>query len=100
MSYNESESGDKSFRIGMMCFVMLILGLFLFLYKIEACKSSPDTCKDEYYELDDDMHTSHTCNQGAHAELVGPPAYPKRGVLCHCMNTFTVGDAGVDDSAH
>lgn len=76
---------EKTFRIGMLCTMIVVLGFFVFLFKIDACKSSPATCKDEFMAFE--SHSNPTCAVGAIAEVITSPPSPKSGIICHCPKT-------------
>jgi hypothetical protein len=87
MGYNNDDyAAQKTGRIALLCGTMLILGFFTFLFRIEACKSTPETCKDEFFQLDpDSKYNNHSCSIGAVIETVSSPPAPKAGILCHCL---------------
>jgi hypothetical protein len=85
-----SEGTDNTKAI-MFCITLMVLGLFYFLFKIEACKPDPkvdkNICHDEYVHLNDGW--SKDCPPGAHAEIVkdaNPPA-----MICRCDLTTDAG---------
>ena len=92
---------EKTVRIGWLCATILVLGLFFFLTKINACALACNSChdphpacKDEFYEIKNDGYASnHTCTPGARAEVVASPPAPKPGILCHCTNNDPAGSA-------
>lgn len=85
MSYDDdSERSHKTGRIAIFSILVAAMGLLFFLYKIEACKSSPENCKDEFYEINSGYQNSHTCSPGAVVEVVQSPPAPKPGIICHC----------------
>jgi hypothetical protein len=91
---------EKSFRFTLLCVVVVFLGLLYFMFKVEACKSTPDTCKDSFHPLNPNGYNDETCNVGATAEVVSSPPAPRAGILCHCNKTSvtdggTATDAGV-----
>jgi hypothetical protein len=61
---------------------------------VEACKSKPEDCRDEFVEIRDatpDRYgsvakTEHRCAAGATVEVVNSPPAPKPGILCKCPN--------------
>ena len=81
-SDEESAREHKTWRIVIFSFLLLGLGFFLFLYKIDACSSKPENCKDEFYEFKDGYGANHICSAGATAEVVN--AHGKTGLICHC----------------
>lgn len=86
MSYDdESARSHKTGRIAILSILMGVMGFLFFLYKIEACKSTPENCKDEFYSFDDG-YRSHSCAPGAVAEVVSSPPAPKPGIICHCAS--------------
>lgn len=99
---------QKTERIGWLCVTMVILGLFFTLTKTNACAlacnscnshdSTPEKCKDEFYEIDTNnrYRNSHTCTPGARVEIVASPPAPKPGVLCHCTNSDQAAPATQD----
>lgn len=86
MSYNDSDPvAQKTGRIALLCGTMIVLGFFFFLFKIEACKSSPEDCREEFVEIKSNGYSSdHKCARGAIVETVNSPPAPKPGILCHC----------------
>jgi hypothetical protein len=87
MSYEEELMGHKTGRIVVLSILLLALAFLFFLFKIEACKPSPENCKDEFYEIKNDGYTSnHTCSPGAVIEVISAPPAPKAGIVCHCPN--------------
>jgi len=82
MAFESDMIEHKTWRIFFLTVLMFLFGLFFFLYKIEACKSTPGNCKDEFMELD--RGGDKTCSVGATAEVVNSPPAPKAGILCHC----------------
>lgn len=54
-------------------------GIFFFCYKIEACKSSVEDCRDEFLSISNGYTLK--CSPGAHGEIVKEP---KEGMICHC----------------
>jgi hypothetical protein len=91
----ESERSHKTGRIAILSLLTLILALFVFLFKIDACTTTPDKCKDEFFELVNgrDYGNQHTCPVGATAEIVNSPPAPKPGILCHCANNAPANSA-------
>lgn len=82
MSYDDdSERAHKTGRIAILSFLVLFLGLFVFLFKVDACSSKPENCKDEFFEIKNDYTNNHSCSPGATAEVVNSP---KPGIICHC----------------
>ena len=73
---------EKTIRMVLLCSVITILGLFFFLFKVEACKSGPASCRDEFMAFE--AHSNPTCTVGAVAEVVTSPPAPKSGIICHC----------------
>lgn len=86
MGYNDSDPvAQKTGRIALLCGTMLVLGFFFFLFKVEACKSSPEDCREEFVEIKSNGYSSdHKCARGAIVETVNSPPAPKPGILCHC----------------
>jgi hypothetical protein len=89
MSYDEDAMSHKTGRIAILSILVFLLGFMFFLFKIEACKSSPANCKDEFFEITTDRGygNSHSCAPGAVAEVVNSPPAPKPGIICHCSPT-------------
>lgn len=87
MSYDDDALSHKTGRIAILSVLMFMLGFLFFLFKIEACKSTPANCKDEFNEIKDGYRNEITCAPGAVAEVVNSPPAPKPGVLCHCPST-------------
>ena len=85
---------EKSFRFVMVCILAGVLGFFYFLFKVEACRSTPDTCKDSFHPLNPDAFNDETCSIGAVAEVVNSPPAPKPGILCHCVKDHPAVPAG------
>ena len=83
MAYDES---NKTGRIALLCGTMIMLGFFFFLFKVEACKGSPYSCKDEFFEIKTDTSygNHHSCSPGATVEVVTSPPAPRPGIICHC----------------
>jgi hypothetical protein len=88
MSYEEELMGHKTGRIAILSILLFILGLFFFLYKIEACKSTPRQCKDEFVEIKNDGY--YTCSPGATVEVAASPPAPKPGIICHCPSNVKI----------
>jgi hypothetical protein len=90
MSYEEELMEHKTARIAILSILLFILGLFFFLYKIEACKSTPTQCKDEFVEIkkNDGYASNHTCSPGATVEVVASPTKP--GIICHCPSNVKI----------
>jgi hypothetical protein len=82
----ENERAHKTGRIAILSCLILLLGLFVFCYKTESCKSSPLNCKDEFFEIKNESgyRNEHACSPGAMAEVVNSPPAPKPGILCRC----------------
>ncbi len=78
------DEDHKTGRIAILSILLFLLGLLFFLFKIDACKSSPSNCKDEFFEIKSDYRNEHTCSPGAVAEVVNSPPAPKPGIICHC----------------
>jgi len=76
---------EKTIRMVLLCGVILILGLFFFLFKVEACKSGPASCKEEFIPFE--SRYNPICSVGATAEMVTSPPAPKSGIICHCPKT-------------
>ncbi len=96
MSYNDSdEMAHKTGRIVILSILILSLGGLFFAYKIEACKSTPANCKDEFFEIktESGYRNEHACAPGAVAEVVNSPPAPKPGIICHCPNNGTAPSA-------
>lgn len=68
-------------QIKIVCLTLLIafLGIFFFAYKVEACKSNPEVCHDQFLAFDN--NSSPACPAGAIMEIVKEP---KAGTICHC----------------
>lgn len=77
---------EKTLRMVLLCAMILILGLFFFLFKVEACKPSVASCRDEFMAFE--SHGNPTCAVGAVAEIVTSPPAPKSGIICHCPKTL------------
>lgn len=86
MAYDDSdERAHKTGRIAMLSILVFLLGLLFFLFKIDACKHTPEECKDEFFEIKNDGYASNkTCSPGATVEVVASPPAPKPGIICHC----------------
>lgn len=89
MSYNDSDPvAQKTGRIALLCLTIVVLGLFFFLFKVDACKSSPDNCREEFVEIQNNdvrgYGNNHKCSTGAIVEVVSSPPAPKPGIMCHC----------------
>lgn len=80
---------EKTFRFIMVCVLAVVLGFFYFLFKVEACKSTPDTCKDSFHSLNPNRYSDEICDIGAIAEVINSPPAPKAGILCHCVKDHT-----------
>lgn len=80
----ENERAHKTGRIAIMAILVFLLGAFVFAYKVEACKTTPANCKDEFHEIHTDRQNEFTCYAGAVAEVVNSPPAPKPGIICHC----------------
>ena len=81
------DEDHKTGRIAILSILLFLLGLLFFLFKIDACKSSPENCKDEFFEIDSSStrySNNKTCSPGAVAEVVNSPPAPKPGIICHC----------------
>lgn len=80
------DEDHKTGRIAIFSILVFLLGLLFFLFKIDACKSSPLNCKDEFFEIDTGGRYSNnkSCSPGAVAEVVTSPPSPKPGIICHC----------------
>lgn len=74
-----------NFKTGMIGFTMIFLGFLFFLFKIEACKSSPQNCQDTFHETNE---YEIKCHPGATAEFVKEP---KLGIMCHCPRSVDAG---------
>lgn len=86
-NYDEEVLSHKTGRIAILSILVFLLGFLFFLFKIEACKSSPANCKDEFFEITSDTRgygNSHSCAPGAVVEVVNSPPAPKPGIICHC----------------
>jgi hypothetical protein len=83
---------EKTVRIGMLMLLLAFLGIFVFAYKVEACKSKPEDCRDEFVEIPvptvdhrgNLSRTEHRCATGATVEVVTSPPAPKPGIMCKC----------------
>lgn len=86
MSYSDDkEIAHKTGRIALLCVAMICLGLFLFLFKIDACKYKKETCHEEFIEFNNNAFPSgHKCFTGATIEIFSSPSVTKQGMLCHC----------------
>lgn len=58
------------------------VSLLFFLYKIEACTSKPEDCKELF--LDAEHLTSNNWNNCPKGARMEPVETPKRGVICRC----------------
>lgn len=97
MSYDYDDSSyieARTTRIGFMCVTLVLLGFLFFLFKIDACSSKPENCKDEFHLIDNNNYNIN-CRSGAKAEIVTSPPAPKAGIICHCTSV-PVNDAGTD----
>jgi len=83
-SYDEEVLSHKTGRIAILSILVFLLGFLFFLFKIEACKSSPANCKDEFFEMGDRYQNNHTCAAGAVVEIVSSPPAPRAGIFCRC----------------
>jgi len=88
MAYDSDAMGHKTGRIAILSILMFLLGLLFFLYKIDACKSSPENCKDQFFEIDTSSRYNNdkSCSPGAVVEVVNSPPAPKPGIMCRCVN--------------
>jgi hypothetical protein len=85
MGYGDTDPvAQKTGRIALLCGTLCVLGLFVFLFKVEACSSKPEDCRDEFVEIKGDYQSTHKCTNGATVEVVNSPPAPKPGILCHC----------------
>lgn len=86
MSYGDPDPvSHKTGRIAILCITLAFMGFFYFLYKVEACSSKPENCRDEFVEIrNDGYHADHKCAPGAIVEVVNAPPAPKPGIMCHC----------------
>jgi hypothetical protein len=98
---------ERSYNLGgiiTLCITMVILGFFFFLFKSEACKSSPDKpeiCREEFYEIRNSQYSSdHKCQPGATIEIVNSPPAPKAGIFCRCLKNGVTGSPSVSSSTH
>lgn len=82
----ESERAHKTGRIAILSILIFCLGGFVFAYKVDACKSTPANCKDEFFEIDTSSryNNNKSCSPGAVVEVVNSPPAPKPGIICHC----------------
>lgn len=80
----ETKEGHKTGRIVVLSLLMLFLGIFFFAYKVEACKSGPEKCKEEFHEIQPNTVNNFVCDPGAIVETVNSPPSPKAGIICHC----------------
>lgn len=90
----ERERTHKTWRISIISVLLLSIGFFLFLYKTEACKSSPENCKEEFVEISASRASNdHKCAEGAVVEIVTSSHSGKSGIMCHCTKNIKP-DAG------
>lgn len=89
MSYGDPDPiAHKTGRIAILCITLAVLGLFFFLFKVDACSSKPENCREEFVEIrNDGYHADHQCKPGAVVEVVNAPPAPKPGIMCHCPKT-------------
>lgn len=66
--------------------VVVIFGIFLFCYKTESCKNTPENCHDTFVQFSSNY--SPKCYPGAVMEIVKDP---KPGVICHCVTNVIDG---------
>lgn len=83
-SHRELEANHKTGRIAILSIMIVIIAFFCFLVRIDACTPSAQVCKEEFLSVNPNTYSSETCSPGAIAEPVGPPAFPKAGILCRC----------------
>ncbi len=76
-----ASSATKTFTIG---FVTLVLGFLFFLFKIEACKYSPEDCKDRFTIVYKGSKSEYNCPKGSHSELVNVNDGKNEGIALHC----------------
>jgi hypothetical protein len=89
MSDKSDEAAHKTGRIAMLCLTLCFLGCFVFAFKVDACASKPDPCRDEFFELKKDSnYNNHPCSAGATIEIVNSPPALVPGVFCHCNKTL------------
>lgn len=103
MGYNsDSElAAHKTGRIALLCGTLAFLGFFVFLVRIDACSSKPESCKEEFFEIQKDTgYNNHSCNVGAVIETVSSPPAPKAGLLCHCPGFKNLTPAPTEPPAH
>lgn len=82
-----ASDSEKSVRVGYLCTTIVMLGLMVFLAKMDACtlacnSCATDGCNDAFFETD--KYPEIECRRGAVAEVVSSPPAPKAGILCHC----------------
>lgn len=91
MSYDDdSERNHKTGRIAILSLMIVILGVFMFAYKVDACKDKPAdaTCREEFFEIKTGGYDNdQKCRPGAVIEMVNSPPAPKAGIMCHCPGT-------------
>jgi len=97
MSYGDPDLvSHKTGRIAILCITLAVLGLFYFLYKVEACSSKPENCRDEFVEMKSDGYRSdHKCSPGAIVEVITAPPAPKPGIMCRCPKNVSQPTAPV-----
>ena len=92
------ESDAKSLRFFIFLVAVVVVSAFFFAFKVNACTATKESCKDEFFKIEND-HIAHTCTVGARAEFITSPPAPFPGIVCHCINTsMPAGDATADAS--
>lgn len=91
----DMKRAHKTGRIALVCTAIVLLGMFLFLYKTESCSAKPENCKEEFIEFDSAAKYSnnHACAPGAIVQMVTPASGGKAGIMCHCVSNIKA-DAG------
>jgi hypothetical protein len=86
---DESENG-RTIRILLLSTTIVMLGLFLLLFKSGWCQTKPEEapqCKEQFIEMTRSGYAMNVeCSPGATVEMVSSPPAPKAGVFCRCSN--------------
>lgn len=81
-SNSEDISVAKTIIMGILIFIGMI---FFFCYKVEACKSGPEVCRDTLLA---NVHDAHCPVDATMQTLSGG------GYICHCPGHQFITDAG------
>ena len=92
---------NRYYQFTMFYITVLIVSSFLFLYKINACTSSPSSCHDEYYSSDylASGHQKINCDPGAVAEVIKNAHGDKEAIRCHCVTLQPVASGSAEPAA-